>query len=119
MKLSPAVVALMVAGAAHALSTIKAVGNKFFDDKGNQFFMKGIAYQLTEDDPLVDTEQCSRDAELMKTLGTNAIRIYHVDSKANHDGCMKVFADAGIYTLIDLDTFNSYILPVSDSDSSV
>ncbi len=49
----------------------------------------------------------------MKTLGTNAIRVYHVDSKADHDGCMKEFEDAGIYTLIDLDTFSTYILPVS------
>lgn len=48
----------------------------------------------------------------MKTLGTNAIRVYHVDSSANHDGCMAAFDKAGIYTLIDLDTFDSYILPV-------
>lgn len=61
---------------------------------------------------MVDAEQCVRDANLMKTLGTNAIRIYHVDPAANHDGCMAAFDDAGIYTLIDLDTFDSYILPV-------
>ena len=48
----------------------------------------------------------------MKTLGTNAIRIYHVDPDADHSGCMAAFAAAGIYTLIDVDTFNSYILPV-------
>jgi hypothetical protein len=48
----------------------------------------------------------------MKELGVNTIRIYHVDPDADHDGCMKVFADAGIYTMIDMDTFNSYILPV-------
>jgi 1,3-beta-glucanosyltransferase GAS1 len=48
----------------------------------------------------------------MKTLGTNAIRIYHVDPDADHSGCMAAFANAGIYTLIDLDTFNTYILPV-------
>ena len=49
----------------------------------------------------------------MKTLGANSIRIYHVDAKGDHDGCMSAFADAGIYTLIDLDTFDTYILPVS------
>jgi hypothetical protein len=48
----------------------------------------------------------------MKTLGANVIRVYHVDPKADHDGCMAAFADAGIYTLIDLDTFSTYILPV-------
>lgn len=47
----------------------------------------------------------------MKTLGANSIRVYHVDADANHDGCMSAFSDAGIYTWIDLDTFNTYILP--------
>jgi hypothetical protein len=45
----------------------------------------------------------------MKTIGTNSIRIYHVDPAGNHDGCMKAFADAGIYTWIDLDTFDTQI----------
>ena len=49
----------------------------------------------------------------MKSLGANAIRVYHVDTKKDHDKCMSLFADAGIYTLIDLDTFDTYILPVS------
>lgn len=49
---------------------------------------------------------------LMKDLGVNAIRVYHVDAKANHDGCMDAFAEAGIYLLIDLDTFDTYITPV-------
>lgn len=48
----------------------------------------------------------------MKELGTNAIRVYHVDADKDHDGCMEVFADAGIYLLIDLDTFDTYITPV-------
>jgi 1,3-beta-glucanosyltransferase GAS1 len=61
---------------------------------------------------LTDTAQCTLDATLMKTLGTNSIRIYHVDPDADHSGCMAAFAEAGIYTLIDLDTFNTYILPV-------
>lgn len=70
---------------------------------------QGIAYQLTEDDPLVNTEQCRLDADLMQTLGANAIRVYHVDPAADHDGCMSAFADAGIYTWIDLDTFDTYL----------
>ncbi|KAL0941086.1 putative 1,3-beta-glucanosyltransferase [Colletotrichum truncatum] len=103
MRISSLFSALLL-GTAAALAPIEIVGNKFFDEKGRQWFMK--------DDPLVDTDQCTRDADLMKTLGTNAIRIYHVDPEANHDGCMAVFDKAGIYTLIDLDTFDSYILPV-------
>ncbi|KAM7222011.1 1,3-beta-glucanosyltransferase [Rhypophila decipiens] len=111
MKLSWLSVALLGAGAANALDVISVKGNKFFDSKGKQFFMKGVAYQLTPADPLVDAEQCSRDATLMKTLGANTIRVYHVDPKADHSKCMATFADAGIYTLIDLDTFDTYILP--------
>ena len=45
----------------------------------------------------------------MKTLGANSIRVYHVDPRADHDGCMKTFADAGIYIWLDLDTFDTYI----------
>lgn len=48
----------------------------------------------------------------MQKLGVNTIRVYHVDADADHDGCMEVFADAGIYTMIDMDTFTTYILPV-------
>lgn len=47
----------------------------------------------------------------MKELGANAIRVYHVDPTADHDGCMSAFADAGIYLFVDLDTFDTMILP--------
>lgn len=73
--------------------------------------LPGIAYQLTEDDPLADTAQCKRDSALMKTLGANSIRVYHVVADLNHDGCMSAFSDAGIYAWIDLDTAGTYILP--------
>jgi hypothetical protein len=77
----------------------------------------GIAYQLTEADPLIDTEQCQRDATAMAELGANAIRVYHVDPNGSHSGCMSAFADAGIYALIDLDTFNTAIDPVSPTSN--
>lgn len=64
------------------------------------------------DDPLLDAAQCKLDAALMKTLGTNTIRVYHVDPTGDHSGCMAAFDSAGIYAIIDLDTFNTYILPV-------
>lgn len=108
---------LAAARSAHAISTISAHGNKFFYENGTQFFIKGVAYQLTEDDPLIDKAQCSRDASLMQELGANAIRVYHVDASADHTDCMSVFADAGIYLLVDLDTFNSYILAVRPDPS--
>lgn len=123
---------------ATARDPIEVKGNKFFRKGGSQFFIKGkqtfstieiakrekirttyhstcagISYQLRPNDPLIDTEQCQRDVKLMKELGANALRVYHVDANVDHDGCMKVFADAGIYLLIDLDTFDTYIVPVS------
>ncbi|KAH8159313.1 hypothetical protein CIB48_g8933 [Xylaria polymorpha] len=103
--------ALCGAAVTYAIPTIEALGNKFFTSEGNQFFIKGVGYQLVSDDPLVNKDQCARDASLMKKLGVNTIRVYHVDPEANHDGCMEVFADAGIYAMIDMDTFDTYILP--------
>lgn len=102
---------LLCASIATALPTISAKGAKFFTSDGDQWFIKGVAYQLLPDDPLVDTNQCQLDAALMKTLGANAIRVYHVDSSADHDGCMQAFEDAGIYVFLDLDTFDTYVLP--------
>lgn len=98
---------------ANAVQTISAVGSKFFYEDGTQYFLKGIAYQLIPEDPLIDVAQCKRDAALMGELGANSIRVYHVDPKANHDGCMKAFADKGIYLFLDLDTFDTAIDQVS------
>ncbi len=81
--------------------------------------MIGIAYQLTEADPLIDTNQCTRDAALMQTLGTNTIRVYHVDPTGDHSGCMAAFAAAGIYLFVDLDTFTTQIDPVGLAVSSL
>ncbi|KAI0097690.1 Glucanosyltransferase-domain-containing protein [Nemania sp. FL0031] len=103
--------AICGAAVTYALPTIEALGNKFFTSDGDQFFIRGVGYQLVPDDPLVDTAQCTLDAALMKTLGVNTIRVYHVDPDADHDGCMKVFANASIYAMIDMDTFTTYILP--------
>ncbi|EED19462.1 1,3-beta-glucanosyltransferase, putative [Talaromyces stipitatus ATCC 10500] len=94
---------------ASAISQISTVGAKFFNSSGHQFYIKGIAYQLTDDDPLVNTAQCKLDAALMKELGANTIRVYHVDPNGDHDGCMSAFEDAGIYLFVDLETFNTSI----------
>lgn len=72
-----------------------------------------MSYQLRPNDPLIDTEQCERDSKLMEELGVNTIRVYHVDPDADHDGCMKAFDKAGIYVTLDMDTFPTFIKPVS------
>ncbi|RDW70400.1 1,3-beta-glucanosyltransferase-1 [Coleophoma crateriformis] len=92
-----------------ALPTISVKGAKFFAG-GKQFFVQGVAYQGSPSDPLVDSTQCNADAALMKTLGTNSIRVYHVNPYVDHSACMKIFDDAGIYIWLDLDTFNTTIV---------
>ncbi|KAG8528356.1 uncharacterized protein KY384_007274 [Bacidia gigantensis] len=91
------------------LPTISAVGSKFFFENGTQYYVKGIAYQLTQDDPLISEDQCKLDAKEMADLGANTIRVYHVDPTANHDACMSAFAAVGIYLFVDLDTFDTQI----------
>lgn len=59
---------------------------------------------------MANPDQCKLDAALMQTLGTNSIRVYHVQANQSHDECMQTFSDAGIYTWIDLDTFDTYIV---------
>lgn len=96
-------------GLANAIPTVSIKGSKFFTSDGNQWFIKGIAYQLLPFDPLTNGTQCSLDATLMKTLGANAIRVYHVEPNGDHKPCMDAFAAAGIYAFIDLDTFDTQI----------
>ncbi|KAI4135746.1 MAG: hypothetical protein LQ341_005840, partial [Variospora aurantia] len=98
-----------------ATPVISAVGSRFFTSDGDQFYIKGIAYQLIPTDPLVDTDQCKRDAKQMQDLGANAIRVYHVDPNAEHKGCMDAFADVGIYLFVDLDDFPTQIQPTTPS----
>lgn len=92
-----------------AIPKISTLGAKFFTEDGDQFYIKGVAYQLISLDPLTDKDQCERDAKQMKDLGANAIRVYHVDPTADHTDCMSAFEDAGIYLFVDLDTFTTQI----------
>lgn len=55
-------------------------------------------------DPLADTSLCKRDIPKFKSLGLNTIRIYSIDNTANHDACMSLLADAGIYVVFDVNT---------------
>ncbi|KAF3919163.1 hypothetical protein ABW21_db0209365 [Orbilia brochopaga] len=98
-----------LAASALALDPLSIKGSKFFHSDGSQYYMKGVAYQRSPLDPLLDKEQCQMDAKLMKELGANAIRVYHVDPKGDHADCMKVFEDIGVYAFIDLDDFATYI----------
>jgi len=100
----------LLAPSANALQHIVQKGSKFFTaDDGNQWFVKGVAYQLQAYELGTDAGQCTRDAALMQQLGANSIRVYHVDPSLDHDGCMQAFNDHGIYVFLDLDTFSSTV----------
>lgn len=89
------------------LEPITVKGNAFF--KGNErFYIRGVDYQpggaSGPIDPLADVEVCTRDIAKFKELGTNVVRVYIVDNTLNHDTCMQLLADAGIYLVVDAST---------------
>ncbi|CAJ2510528.1 Uu.00g133370.m01.CDS01 [Anthostomella pinea] len=112
---------LLLASHASALDPIVMKGSKFFYENGDQFFMKGVAYQQeagstggtgakrsTSDggnsyvDPLADESVCKRDVPLLEKLGINTIRTYAINPDADHSACMKLLAAAGVYVIADL-----------------
>ncbi|KAF3931923.1 hypothetical protein ABW20_dc0100811 [Dactylellina cionopaga] len=89
------------------LTPITVRGNAFYSGN-DRFYIRGVDYQpggaSDPKDPLADTNVCGRDIPALKDLGVNAIRVYIVDSAANHDECMKMLDDAGIYLILDVNT---------------
>ncbi|KAH3679854.1 hypothetical protein WICMUC_000597 [Wickerhamomyces mucosus] len=99
-------------------STIEIYGSKFFmKSTGEQFFIKGIAYQpsVAEGDnsqnrytrskfidPMAEKDICLRDLPYLQRLGINTVRVYSIDPERNHDECFGAFAKAGIYVISDL-----------------
>lgn len=110
--------AALVSVAQADVEPIVMKGQAFFYENGTQFFMKGVAYQRDSGsseaakrstsssvdyiDPLSDATRCARDVPILKAAGTNVIRTYAIDPTADHDTCMNLLADAGIYVITDL-----------------
>lgn len=83
------------------ISTIRA-SNKCTDDNSSFVVQQGGSSEAT--DPLADESTCSRDIPYFQKLGLNTIRVYTVDNSANHDKCMGLLADAGIYLALDVNS---------------
>ncbi|KAI8951196.1 family 72 glycoside hydrolase [Xylaria longipes] len=108
---------MLLAAADAALEPIVMKGSKFFTKSGDQFFLKGIAYQQEAGtgpkgdtssssnkyiDPLSNEKTCKRDIPILEKLGVNAIRTYAINPDSDHSACMKLLDDAGIYVIADL-----------------
>lgn len=93
-------------------STIE-IRNKFFVDSltNKPFFIRGVDYQPggaaavnANHDPLSDPTICARDIGLFNNLGINTVRVYSVNPDLDHDVCMTLLAQAGIYLVLDVNT---------------
>lgn len=93
--------------ASQATTSITTNGNAFFRGS-DRFYIRGVDYQpggsSSTVDPLSDSATCDRDVPYFQQLGINTIRVYQVDNSANHDYCMKLLEQAGIYLILDVNT---------------
>lgn len=103
----PAALMHPLAPRASSLPQVTVKGNAFFAG-GKRFYIQGVDYQpggsSDAEDPLADTEVCKRDIAQFQKLKLNTIRVYSVDNSKNHDECMKLLAQAGIYLALDVNT---------------
>ncbi|RMY17824.1 hypothetical protein D0866_13352 [Hortaea werneckii] len=90
-----------------SLPTVTVKGNAFFAGD-ERFYIRGVDYQpggsSDAEDPIANVESCKRDVAEFKKLGINTVRVYTVDNTKDHDECMSMLADAGIYLALDVNT---------------
>lgn len=122
MHLSTSLVAFGAA-LASALPQVEIKGNQYyFSSNGSEFKIRGLAYQPggqqdflgngnEKHDPLSRPDICKRDAPIIQKLGANVVRVYNLHSDLNHDECVTVFNNAGIYLMLDVNSpaINSHI----------
>ncbi|KAL2785985.1 Glucanosyltransferase-domain-containing protein [Aspergillus keveii] len=91
-------------------------GTKLFhSSNGTQFYIKGLLYDewtgtrsgLSEVDFLSIRSACERDVPVFQELGINTVGLYTVDAYANHDYCMDLLNDAGIYVVVFMNSLNT------------
>ncbi|MCJ1355796.1 MAG: hypothetical protein MMC33_005788 [Icmadophila ericetorum] len=116
MQRSPIILAILALYAivASAVQELKVEGSNFVNTvTGDQFQIIGVDYQPGGSagfnpgsgvDPLSNGTTCLRDAALMQKLGINTIRVYNLDPTLNHDMCVSIFNEVGIYMILDVNT---------------
>jgi 1,3-beta-glucanosyltransferase GAS5 len=63
-----------------------------------------LSNNYSANENILDVPTCKRDLAKFVTLGINTIRTYAVDNTKDHDECMKLLAEAGIYVAVDVGT---------------
>lgn len=113
--------ALISSSLVDALLPIHTKGGRFIQPSSPKndasdntvFFVRGIDYQpggsssyssKSGKDALTDEELCARDAFVFQQLGINTIRIYSLNPDLNHDKCMTILNNAGIYVILDVNS---------------
>ncbi|QPG76430.1 hypothetical protein FOA43_003819 [Brettanomyces nanus] len=90
---------LMVTSAVQAIvHPVEVRGRHFYDS------VTGKPVINTRYDPLSDVNKCARDIYLFQQLGLNTIRVYSINPDLDHDKCMSLLADAGIYLVLDVNS---------------
>lgn len=101
---------------------VSVQGNAFFAN-GQRFYIRGVDYQpggsSNAADPIADINGCTRDIVEFQKLGINTVRVYTVDNSANHDACMTLLANAGIYLALDVNTPNYSLNRASEKDIQI
>lgn len=115
--------ALLIAAPVHAILPLQIQNHRFIKarsarndpDENEIFFVKGIDYQpggssgfdaQGTQDVLTDPSVCSRDIFVLQQMGVNTIRIYQLNPNLNHDKCMTMLNNAGIYVILDVNSGN-------------
>lgn len=92
---------------------IKPTSPDNIQSENEVFYVNGIDYQpggssaydpMSTTDVLSDPEICSRDLLVFQQLGINTLRIYTLNPDINHDECMTILNNAGIYILLDVNS---------------
>lgn len=112
---------LLASPLVQAILPIHTRGNRFIRpsspkndaDDNTVFFVTGIDYQPggssgydpdSGEDALSSPDKCARDAFVFQQLGINTIRIYTLNPDVNHDECMTILNNAGIYIVLDVNS---------------